>query len=181
MTTPAALSRDALLTAQISPCMHNNSNNSTCEQCKEMRTRITQLLAAGQKEKDLGKLREAYTMARKLMPASGWLALEVAQAVQSAAIESGEWVVAMTASKEVCQVFEAVYPPHWPLTGLQLAMVAKLEKLLGNRESEQHFRKALAILEVTHGADHELVRSLRELLSEVVAESEYYFNTRALT
>lgn len=180
MTTPAALKRDALLTAVHTPCAHGSASPSECVECVKLRSRATTLLAEGQaaEKKDLKKLSEALKIAQQLGPGTSWLALEAAQAVQSAAIDHADWMVATRVCAVVAQAFEAVYAPHWPLTGLQYAMLAKLEKLLGAPESEAHFVRALAVLRVTHGAEHPLLATLRQLLDEVA--SERAFSTAAV-
>jgi len=70
--------------------------------------------------------------------------------------------------------YEHIYPPTWPLVGLQYYMKGKLDWFLENTDGAYKWlRKSLPILEITHGTDHSLVKQLVSLLSEVQAEYQY--------
>jgi hypothetical protein len=74
------------------------------------------------------------------------------------------------------RVYEAVYPPHHPLLGLQLYTLGDLYARQDNGGARKLARAALEraarALEVTHGEQHELPRGARALLSELNAEEE---------
>jgi SET and MYND domain-containing protein len=74
---------------------------------------------------------------------------------------------------------EYIYPPAWPLLGLQYYMKGRIDWYFAKTQSAVHWlRKALAILEITHGYDHSLVKGLVDLLREAEAEMQHKANLR---
>jgi SET and MYND domain-containing protein len=65
-------------------------------------------------------------------------------------------------------VYKAVYHPNWPLLGLQLTTLAKLESYLyEEKKALEHFKESFRILNITHSTSNELVQNLRRQIDEL--------------
>lgn len=75
----------------------------------------------------------------------------------SCCIDSEEWSKANDVSSVVVYVAEVLYPPTWPVLGLQYMIKAKLLWHLGKAHEAQEFiYKAWHVLHITHGEEGEL-------------------------
>jgi hypothetical protein len=84
------------------------------------------------------------------------------------------WREAMFYCSASLAAFERMYPPRWPLVGLQYLVHGKLSFYLKYTEAAlESMRRALPILSVTHGPSHPLVGTLHTMLAEASAEWNY--------
>jgi len=68
-------------------------------------------------------------------------------------------------------IYEKIYPPIWPLTGLQYLLTAKLEWYLQHTsETTELLRKGIPIVTITHGSSSPIVHNAIILLNESIAE-----------
>lgn len=96
---------------------------------------------------------------------SCWAALAVGEAA---------WREALLYCSASLAVFERIYPPRWPLVGLQYLIHGKLSFYLKYTEAAlESMQRALPILSITHGSGHPLVRTLHTMLAEATAEWNY--------
>ncbi|MCO5604257.1 hypothetical protein L7F22_058420 [Adiantum nelumboides] len=85
-----------------------------------------------------------------------------------------DWTSSLSYCHKAIPVYERVYLPNHPLLGLQYYTCGKLEWYQGKTvEAVKSYRQALAILNITHGCDSELVKSLKGALQEAEAEAFY--------
>eukprot|EP00250_Pteridium_aquilinum_P009307 c18584_g1_i2 orf=442-1086(+) len=85
-----------------------------------------------------------------------------------------DWTSALVYCHQAISAYERVYLPNHPLLGLQLYTCGKLEWYLGRTvDATNSYRRALDILEVTHGSNTELVQNLKAALQEAQAEAMY--------
>ncbi len=171
----AATQREALLQARLDPCPHGRkAADGECADCDVAVARAARLLEAGQGEGSVPKLAEAVQLQQPIFRPTALPLLQAAQALLTAAIDQQQWVLAEAACALTVAAFERLYKANWPLLGLQLLMLGKLEKLLAHLPAAaRHLEAAYPILCKTHGSDHPLVRSLVEMRDEVAAEMRH--------
>lgn len=84
------------------------------------------------------------------------------------------WREALLYCSASLAVFERMYPPRWPLVGLQYLIHGKLSFYLKYTEAAlESMQRALPILTITHGSGHPLVHTLHTMLAEATAEWNY--------
>ncbi|KAJ3106138.1 SET and MYND domain-containing protein 3 [Phlyctochytrium planicorne] len=107
---------------------------------------------------------------KKLAPSSSPL-LRLRQAYGEKLIEEGVWEDALINAKALLQILQSIYPPNHPQIGIQFyscAKIALLVEMVPSEDTLSLLKKALASLEVSHGANHQLVGEVREKLQEVL-------------
>ena len=135
------------------------------------------------KEGDLAKAIElmAWSLELRRKYLSQWhpLVLKTLNDLVNWRIDAQQWSEALTLGEELLEGYEKNYPPNWPITGLQHAMVGKLHWYLQNtREAVRPLEKAIKVLSITHGGGHPLVKELANMLHEAEAELAYQQTTK---
>lgn len=101
-------------------------------------------------------------------------ALERRTAAVLAAIEQGAWEEARAQAEAGCELATRLYPPAAPALGVHLLRLGKLQ---AHADQLPHavasWRRALAILRVSHGEDAPLVRQLQRDLDGAQAELQW--------
>ena len=116
-------------------------------------------------------------MARYFHPCDK-LYLDILDHCLDSQIRDRKWAQALTTGKEILLAFTALYPKfdvNTALLYLKLAKLSKLELDLGVlTETKSFYEKALQILEITHGSDHNLVKRVAApALAEVQMQEAY--------
>ncbi|ELR25095.1 SET and MYND domain containing 3, putative [Acanthamoeba castellanii str. Neff] len=132
------------------------------------------LVLARKKYKRAFKIRRSLLLAHD--PLLGFNLNELMNLCISLAPNVGEaaWREALLYCSASLAVFERIYPPRWPLVGLQYLIHGKLSFYLKYTEAAlESMQRALPILTITHSSGHPLVRTLHTMLAEATAEWNY--------
>ncbi|KAH3767928.1 zinc finger family protein [Pelomyxa schiedti] len=72
----------------------------------------------------------------------------------------------ITLCQKIIETYQRVYPPNYPMIGLQYYTLGDLFAQLGNKqEARAAHTQALQILQLTHGPDSDFISTLRQLLA----------------
>jgi len=100
--------------------------------------------------------------------------LHALDAAMNACIDLQDFEAANHYCKLSLPVYEHVYPSNWPLLGLQYFIKGKMDWYLQHTKNALVWlRKALKVLQITHGMQHTMVKELLLLLQEAQAEAEH--------
>jgi len=88
-------------------------------------------------------------------------------------IASKDWTKARDCCAKTIPLYEKVYPPYWPLLGLQYYMLGKLEWYLENPPvALEFFLKAVSVLSATHN-DDPLLDELKDLCTQAYSSTQH--------
>jgi hypothetical protein len=98
--------------------------------------------------------------------------LKLHQLALEKSLNQENWVASLTHCRAIVEIYSVIYlQRNWPLTGLQLLMLAKLEKLLFKlSDAKLHIIKAIEILRLSHGKTATIVRTAEEMHQEIELE-----------
>jgi len=107
------------------------------------------------------------------------LRLAVARDGMDAALESEGWAEALVFARGVCVASRRIYPKGWPVVGLSVARLAKLELYHGNVSAAAELgEEALRSLTLACGEDLDACAELRRIVAEARAEVQARLATR---
>lgn len=117
-------------------------------------------------------LEQCYALRTRLQHPRSLALMSTAAHLMTAALETAHWALARAAGEHVLATYRLVYPPVHPMLGLHLYTLGDIARHLGDtRAAAAHYREALAILTLTHGADAPLVVGLAQLLAQTSSSS----------
>lgn len=86
----------------------------------------------------------------------------------TASIAAGDWKRAEVHCRCLVDQYQFVYPAWHPIAGLQMYTLAELRENDGdNREALSWYSRAEAVLRLTHGEGHTMVKDLRSRVTEL--------------
>ncbi len=128
----------------------------------------------GNLEQAKANLLNAFRVQKQLLHESDPRLAFTLNELMNMSISLSNWKEALYFAHYTLKPFEEIYPPNWPLVGLQYFIYGKLSFYLQNTDQAfSALQKALTILLLTHGEGHSLVKQLKDLLREVEAEHNY--------
>lgn len=165
---------------------HVAEDHPVCDQCKHTRTpkdfskrenqrrAAEQVISGAQKldsaTKRASKLEEGIELLSAIFPPTNYKLLCTRKEVFDTYLnELSNFEEAAAHCREIVDVYQEIYPKHWPLIGVQLLMLAKLHRWL-SVDAFDTARKALACLSISHGEDHPLTVDAATLVRECQLE-----------
>lgn len=116
-------------------------------------------------------LAQAAALRARLQPPRALARMTTAAHLMTAALETARWDLARACAEHVLATYRLVYPRVHPMLGLHLYTLGDIARHLRDLPAAVgHYREALAILSLTHGADHPLVQGLALLLRKTALE-----------
>eukprot|EP00899_Mesostigma_viride_P022154 jgi/Mesvir1/3122/Mv05562-RA.1 len=119
-------------------------------------------------------LAEGLDIYRRILPPDGVRLMRARDHLIQVCLSSRDYQGARDLFLDSLSSYRHNFPEGSPLLGLQLYMLGKLEWFLENADAAiSALSEARAMLEVTHGASHPLLKELNGLANEAAAEAAY--------
>eukprot|EP00927_Polykrikos_kofoidii_P066240 TRINITY_DN61877_c0_g1_i1.p1 TRINITY_DN61877_c0_g1~~TRINITY_DN61877_c0_g1_i1.p1 ORF type:complete len:482 (-),score=86.48 TRINITY_DN61877_c0_g1_i1:172-1617(-) len=118
-------------------------------------------------ERELGLLKSACKLRERWLHRRHTEVIAVHALAHTAAIAAGAWQEAEIYCERLVEHYMEVYPTWHPISGLQMYTLAELKEKRGCSDARTWYKRALDILVLTHGSQHDMVEDLRQHLADL--------------
>jgi hypothetical protein len=95
------------------------------------------------------------------------------QQIKDIAIDLKDWEKAYSITKQLCELYQSIYPKNSPMTAIESLVIAKMYSHINpdySWQSREHYVQALKLLEICYDPQSSVIRSVRDELRKLDAE-----------